>query len=98
MLENFIFLTISFLCLITLVVQRIFFDRLSSYPGPLLASFTGWYRAYYDVIKFGGLVEHVKALHDKYGTSANSEHAYFRTRPSLIHPGPVVRIGLNEVR
>ncbi|KAF9003561.1 cytochrome P450, partial [Cyathus striatus] len=42
-------------------------DRLSHYPSPWIASITRWYRAYFDVVKSGGLLDQVKKLHSIYG-------------------------------
>ncbi|KAL1748379.1 cytochrome P450 [Schizophyllum fasciatum] len=40
---------------------------LSSYPGPRLAALTRWYRAYFDLLKDGGWLEHLEDLHRQYG-------------------------------
>lgn len=46
---------------------KLYFHRLSSFPGPRLAALTGWYRAYYDLIQGGAMVKQLKALHEIYG-------------------------------
>ncbi|KAF9454465.1 cytochrome P450 [Macrolepiota fuliginosa MF-IS2] len=48
-------------------IKSLYFHPLSKYPGPPLAAITFLYRAYYDVIKDGGWVEHLFSLHAKYG-------------------------------
>ncbi|RDB18449.1 hypothetical protein Hypma_000256 [Hypsizygus marmoreus] len=47
--------------------RRLFFDRLSQFPGPNLAALTLWYKAYFDIILDGGWAEHLSYLHDEYG-------------------------------
>ncbi|KXN91119.1 Trichodiene oxygenase [Leucoagaricus sp. SymC.cos] len=45
-----------------------YFHPLSKYPGPALASITFLYRAYFDIVKDGGWVEHLFHLHAQYGS------------------------------
>lgn len=52
-----------------IAVQRLYFHRLSRFPGPKLAAATWWYMTYYEVWLNGGLVEHLEVLHAKYGTA-----------------------------
>ncbi|EGO03038.1 hypothetical protein SERLA73DRAFT_176551 [Serpula lacrymans var. lacrymans S7.3] len=49
------------------VAYRLLFHPLKKYPGPPLAAVTIYYKGYFDVIKRGGLLEHIKQLHQKYG-------------------------------
>lgn len=50
-------------------VKSVFFHALSKYPGPPLAAATTLYRAYYDIVKDGGWLEHLFSLHETYGIS-----------------------------
>ncbi|KAL0578160.1 hypothetical protein V5O48_003826 [Marasmius crinis-equi] len=48
-------------------LYRVLSHPLRRYPGPLLASLTVWYKAYYDIVKDGGFLEHLERLHGHYG-------------------------------
>jgi hypothetical protein len=77
-------------------VKFIFYHDLSKYPGPPLAAATTLYRAYYDIVKDGGWLEHLFSLHEKYGMRrllVNSR----RGKPTHPFLGSVVRVGPNEV-
>lgn len=76
--------------------KRLFRHPLSKYPGPGLAALTLWYKAYYDIIKDGGWVEHLEVLHEQYG---NFFMLYLREAfpTEIFYTGPVVRIAPNEV-
>jgi hypothetical protein len=50
-----------------LVVYRLFFSPLASFPGPKLAAATGWYEFYFDWWLNGNWVFHIAQLHKKYG-------------------------------
>ncbi|EKM81552.1 hypothetical protein AGABI1DRAFT_69832 [Agaricus bisporus var. burnettii JB137-S8] len=52
-------------------VKSVFFHALSKYPGPPLAAATTLYRAYYDIVKDGGWLEHLFSLHETYGILYN---------------------------
>ncbi|KAJ7780769.1 cytochrome P450 [Mycena maculata] len=54
-------------CLTTFILFRIFFDKLSVYPGPWTARVTKGYRFYYDVVQSGGLLDELHRLHKKFG-------------------------------
>jgi hypothetical protein len=52
-------------------IQSLFFHDLSKYPGPRLAAMTSLYRAYFDIVRDGGWVQHLFSLHEKYGEHTN---------------------------
>lgn len=49
------------------IIRRWMFDELSKFPGPSIAAYTWLYRAYYDVVKSGGLLVQLEKLHKEYG-------------------------------
>ncbi|KIK58188.1 hypothetical protein GYMLUDRAFT_228085 [Collybiopsis luxurians FD-317 M1] len=49
-----------------LAIYRLFFHPLCKYPGPALAAVTGWYEAYYNIVKDGGLVTELQILHQRF--------------------------------
>jgi hypothetical protein len=55
--------------LAALLIHRLFFHPISSFPGPKVAAATKWYEFYFDVIKSPGgqFSKHVEELHKKYG-------------------------------
>lgn len=53
-------------------IRRLYFHPLSAVPGPKVAALTGWYTAYYDLVRDGGTLERLETLHDMYGTSSTS--------------------------
>lgn len=53
--------------IIYVVLWRLFFSPISHIPGPRLAALTSWYEFYYDVIKPGQFVWHIRDLHEIYG-------------------------------
>lgn len=55
--------------LLYLVITRLYFHPLSSYPGPKLAAVTHFYQGYYDIVFDGGFMHHMQELHELYGTS-----------------------------
>ncbi|MCJ1321263.1 hypothetical protein MMC15_006607 [Xylographa vitiligo] len=50
-----------------LVVYRLYLSPISKFPGPKLAALTLWYEFYYDVVRGGQYIFHVRELHKKYG-------------------------------
>lgn len=71
MLSQYLLIAVATLCLcITVVIgaaKRLYQHPLSKHPGPGLAALTLWYKAYFDIIKDGGWVEHLEGLHEIYG-------------------------------
>ncbi|KAJ7236911.1 hypothetical protein C8J57DRAFT_1521299 [Mycena rebaudengoi] len=56
------------ICLqITFAAINLSRSPLRNYLGPWLAAFTKWYKGYFDVLRDGGFLEHLKWLHKKYG-------------------------------
>ncbi|KAJ6599961.1 cytochrome P450, partial [Mycena vulgaris] len=49
------------------------FSPLRKVPGPWLAAYTHWYKAYFDLILDGGFLAHLEWLHKKYGISPNAQ-------------------------
>ncbi|KAF9077841.1 cytochrome P450 [Rhodocollybia butyracea] len=62
----------------SLFVYRLFFHPLRKYPGPILAALTGWYEAYYNIVKGGGLVAEIERLHKLHGPVV-------RVGPNTLH-------------
>ncbi|KAF9260620.1 cytochrome P450 [Marasmius fiardii PR-910] len=48
-------------------VHRLALHPLRKFPGPVLAALTHYYRAYYEIFRNGGWVEHLEILHGRYG-------------------------------
>ena len=51
----------------TLVIYRLFFHPLASFPGPKLAAVTRYYEAYYDIILPGQYTFKIAQMHKEYG-------------------------------
>lgn len=47
---------------------RVVTHPLRGYPGPRLAALSGWYMAYFEVVKKGALLRQVTHLHAKYNS------------------------------
>ncbi|KAF9019750.1 cytochrome P450 [Hymenopellis radicata] len=63
---------------IYVVLYRLYFHPLKSFPGPRLAAITGFYQGYFVVWKNGMFVRHVEKLHEIYGPVV-------RVRPNELH-------------
>lgn len=81
------------ICLV--IFYRLCLHPLRIFPGPRLASITACYRAYYDLIKGGEFLNHLKTLHVKFGQDSYDTPFEQRFMSSCL--GPVVRIGPNHV-
>ena len=60
------------LCLVVvsslaLVICRLYFHPLASFPGPKLAAATLWYETYYDAFQGGQYMWKIADMHKKYG-------------------------------
>ncbi|KAK7052836.1 hypothetical protein VNI00_004155 [Paramarasmius palmivorus] len=55
------------LFLSTTLIYRLAFHPLRHFPGPKLAAVTEFYQAYFDVVKGGRLLNHLRHLHGEYG-------------------------------
>lgn len=80
-----------------LAATRLFFHPLSRFPGPRLAALTYYYQGYFEVLRDGGLVEHLETLHAIYGTYWSVLCVGIRVFILRILTGPIVRVNPNEV-
>ncbi|KAI5917026.1 putative cytochrome P450 [Camillea tinctor] len=62
-----VFAAVTVVYILGLIIYRLYFHPLASFPGPKLASVTTLYEFYYDGIKPGKYMFKIKELHDKYG-------------------------------
>ena len=60
------------------IINRLFFSPLASFPGPRLAAATRWYETYFDVLRGGQFMYEIQRLHKIYGPVV-------RIGPSEIH-------------
>ncbi|KAK1216896.1 hypothetical protein PQX77_020472 [Marasmius sp. AFHP31] len=67
MLSPSLYISLFALTITISKLYRSLFHVLKQYPGPLVASLTVWYKAYYDIVKDGGFLEHLEQLHEHYG-------------------------------
>ncbi|KAJ4483055.1 cytochrome P450 [Lentinula edodes] len=61
-----------------LAFYRLLFHPLREYPGPSLAALSGWYEAYYNIIKGGEFIGEIERLHVLYGPVV-------RVGPNTLH-------------
>ncbi|KUJ06618.1 cytochrome P450 [Mollisia scopiformis] len=71
-------LALSFTYAVVGAIRRRYFHPLSHIPGPLMASMTGWYEAYYDVVTGGTYVKEYTWMYKRYGPVV-------RTSPNHVH-------------
>lgn len=84
---------------VLIIIQRLFFHPLSSFPGPKIAGASTIYRMYYSIWRDGEMFAQTKILHERYGivrTGPNNSYiaAYILI---LVLVGPIVRVSPNEV-
>ena len=67
---------------LVLITYRLLFHPLAKFPGPRTAAATFYYEFFYDVfMKEGGdFINHVDALHDKYGENHFVTHSSMKTK------------------
>ncbi|KAH8647763.1 cytochrome P450 [Xylariales sp. PMI_506] len=61
-----------------LVVYRLYFSPLASFPGPFMAKVTHWYEFYHNFWRTGKYYETIRDMHEKYGPVV-------RVTPEEIH-------------
>ncbi|KAI3614033.1 benzoate 4-monooxygenase cytochrome p450 [Moniliophthora roreri] len=59
-------LATALLGLTSVVVYRLLLHPLRNFPGPKLAAVTEYYQAYFDIVKGGELLNHLRELHGEY--------------------------------
>ncbi|KAJ4487666.1 cytochrome P450 [Lentinula aciculospora] len=80
MVSTFLILASVVLCAYfgVLALYRLLFHPLRKYPGPVLAAVTGWYEAYYSIIKGGEFISEIQRLHALHGPVV-------RVGPNTLH-------------
>lgn len=78
-----------FLCLIS---YRLFLNPLAKFPGPTLAAISGWYEAYFQLVKRGRFTWQIEHLHQKYGPvvriKPNEVHVHDPDNYTILYSGP----------
>jgi hypothetical protein len=78
-----------FVCLIS---YRIFLSPLAKFPGPTLAAASGWYEAYFQLVKQGRFTWQIEYLHQKYGPvvriKPNEVHVHDPDNYTTLYSGP----------
>jgi hypothetical protein len=54
---------------LVMVIYRLYFHKLSKFPGPRLAAATGFYEVYFSIWGAGIFEYEINEMHRKYGTS-----------------------------
>lgn len=62
----------ALLYIIGLIVYRLVFSDLSSFPGPKIAAATYWYEFYYDWLQHGKYIFVIERMHQIYGSCMES--------------------------
>ncbi|KAK7032437.1 hypothetical protein VNI00_012995 [Paramarasmius palmivorus] len=71
-------LVASVLYSVAVIAYRSAFHPLCCFPGPKLAAVTELYQVYFDIVKRGGLLNHLRELHGEYGPVV-------RIGPNTVH-------------
>ena len=53
---------------VAVIIDRLYFDPLSKFPGPKLAALTRYYEAYFDVWQNGQYIYKIQEMHKQYGS------------------------------
>jgi len=53
--------------LMSITVYRLWFSPIAKFPGPKIAAISGWYEAYYDIVKRGKYLYEIEKMHNIYG-------------------------------
>ncbi|KAJ5124469.1 uncharacterized protein N7515_008294 [Penicillium bovifimosum] len=83
---------------LVMVIYRLYFHKLSRYPGPRLAAATGLYEIYYSIWGSGIFEDEINEMHRLYARPGITTE--FKVHQSNAQPygvGPVVRINPDEV-
>jgi hypothetical protein len=55
---------------VSLVIYQLWLSPIAKFPGPRVATLTGWYETYFDVVKKGKFLYEIEKMHAKYGESS----------------------------
>jgi len=65
-------LSLASVCILLVIILHAlikeYFNPLNRYPGPIVARWTRYYMAWYDIVKGGAWIENLRELHRLYGT------------------------------
>ncbi|KAJ5671881.1 cytochrome P450 [Penicillium longicatenatum] len=83
---------ITFTYFVCLISYRIFLSPLAKFPGPTLAAVSGWYEAYFQLVKQGRFTWQIEYLHQKYGPvvriKPNEVHVHDPDNYTTLYSGP----------